>query len=85
MNNYTATCNHTWKNGYISFSIARRFGTETDYEFDQEGFGLESNIDSAARILRDHELLLDFFGCLDADCDAYAQRPANAEFNANAH
>ena len=69
---YEDACRYVWEEDYIPFSTAMHFETETDYEFDQGGFGLEANIDSASRILRDHELLLDFFGCLDADCDAYA-------------
>ena len=76
---------NVWEEDYIPFSAAMRFETETDGEFDQTGWRIDHDMDIAAKTFRDHELLLDFFGCLDADCDAYAQRPANAEFNANAH
>lgn len=81
----TATCYHARSNEYVPFSTEMHVETETDYEFPQTGWRLDHDMDMAARTFRDHELLLDFFGCLDADCDAYAQRPANAEFNANAH
>ena len=82
---YEDACRYVWEEEYIPFSTAMRFETETDCEFDDTGWRLDPNMDFIAKTFRDHELLLDFFGCLDADCDAYAQRPANAEFNANAH
>ena len=61
-----------WEEDYISFSTAIRVETETDCEFARTGWYLDHDMDISARTLRDHELLLDFFGCLDADCDAYA-------------
>ena len=61
-----------WEEDYIPFSAAMRFETETDGEFDQTGWRIDHDMDIAAKTFRDHELLLDFFGCLDADCDAYA-------------
>jgi len=82
---YEDACRYVWEEDYIPFSAAMHFEAETDCEFDRNGWYLDPYMDVAARTFRDHELLLDFFGCLDADCDAYARNPANAEFNANAN
>jgi len=69
---YEGAVRYMWDEDYIPFSTAMHIETETDCEFDRRGWYLDADMDIAARAFRDHELLLDFFGCLDADCDAYA-------------
>lgn len=68
---YEDAC-YVWEEEYIPFSIAMHFETETEYEFDNIGWRLDHDMNFIARTFRDYELLLDFSGCLDADCDAYA-------------